>query len=66
MSSRKRPRCKQYGVVPYESYRKSLIIYKEKTKEMFIDCLFYLIKTRLNFTSNFFISLAQCAVSFKC
>ena len=34
MSSRKRLHCKQYGVVAYDSFRKSLIIHKEKTKEI--------------------------------
>ena len=40
MSSRKRLHCKQYGVVAYESFRKSLIIHKEKQKELMFNVSF--------------------------
>ena len=67
MSSRKRPHCKQYGVVPYESFRKSLIIHKEKAKEIDVEWVSFIPdKDTAKLYVQFFRSLAHCAVSLKC
>ena len=68
MSSRKRPNGKRKEGGRIKSLKNSLIIHKERTKEISIKWVsLYLIKTSLKFTSDIFCRpLAHCAVSLKC